>query len=136
MSTPVPSPSPSFWARLVAAVRHVLALEPAYVSAVWRAVVVLLGSVGIAVTDTVDARVAGAILAVYALVEILTSRSTHGKVVPTAKLPDPIVREAAAGPLPGSPASTVEYSPEQPRASGGPFPPSSSGSSTSPYPPA
>lgn len=135
MPTPVPPPT-SWWARFVAAVRYVLALEPAYVAAVWRAVVVLAGTLGITVTDVVDARVAGAILAVYALVEVLTSRSTHGKVVPTAKLPEPLVEEAAAGPLPGSPASTVEYSPEQARAPGGdPFPPAG-GSSSSPYPPA
>lgn len=124
MTAPTP-PARPWWARFTDALRYIAKLQPAYVAALWRALAAVLGAIGLSVTDAVDARVLAAIVAVYALIELVTSKQVHNRVVPTAKLPDDLVAEAAAGPLPGSPAETIAYPPA------GGAPPSSSA-----YPPA
>lgn len=98
-----------WWARFTAAVRYVLALEPVAVAAVWRAVVAVLAAAGFTVADHVDARVAGTIVAVYALVELLTTIRARARVTPEARVvervnDDGVVVAGPANELPtGSP---------------------------------
>lgn len=68
---------------MIDAVKRFLRLEPTVVQAVVRALFVLLGSVGLVVTDTVEGQVMVAIAAFYALVDAVTTAINRARVTPT-----------------------------------------------------
>lgn len=107
-----PVPRTALAARIKAAWRYVNDLEPVYVTTVWRAVVVLLGTVGLTVGSDLDGAVVAAIGAAFVLLDTLQSKASRKKSVPVAKLPASIVELAKDGPLPGSPAADAQVMPD------------------------
>ena len=73
------------WARIKMFGRRVATFEPARVRAVWSAVVLLAGTLGITISAQVDGRVVGAIGALSALVPLVQGLWTRASVVPVAK---------------------------------------------------
>lgn len=110
MSTNTTPPArESWWVRFKRAVRFVLDLEPVAVQAVVRALLVLVGSVGLVVPEWVEPRVAGAIVAFYALVEVLTTLRARAKVTPSATVVELVTPEqvVVAGPASELPTGQV-----------------------------
>lgn len=98
---------PSLLQRIVQAVRYVASLEPAAVQAIWRALVLLLTTFGVVISDANVEQGLAIIAAVYGLIEVVTTVATRRKVAPTAKLPDDVQQAVKAGPLPGSRAAEL-----------------------------
>ena len=89
MSTDNTAPAEPLWARIKRAVSYVLHLEPVAVAAVWRAIIVLAAA----------ARVAGTIVSVYALIELLTTLRARALSVPLVATVEHVVEGAVvAGP--------------------------------------
>lgn len=113
MTHEAPESTASVGARFVAAVRYVLRMEPVAVTAVWRAIVVLLGSAGLSISDTLDGRVVAVVAAFYVLVELLSTIRARGKVYPAAKVVEAIDERGAGTDVvvagPASELTTGEY---------------------------
>lgn len=105
MTTPATSPATSRWARIAAAVRFVLDLEPVTVQAIIRAVLVLAAAVGIAIPEGVEPRSAGAVVAFYALVELLTTLRARAKSTPSAVVVESV--QPSTGTVVAGPASEL-----------------------------
>lgn len=95
--------APSLWHRIVAAIRYVLTLEPVVAQAVIRAVFVLVAATGITVPEWVEPRVVAVAVALYALVELLTTLAARRRVTPAAT----VVEQAVDGTVVAGPANEI-----------------------------
>jgi fumarate reductase subunit C len=82
MTTDLPQKPAPWWARFAAAIRYVARMQPTVVLAVFRALLVVLGTFGLDNLDVVDTRGTAIILALYGLVEVITSAVNWHKVTP------------------------------------------------------
>ena len=108
MTTTPETPRAPWWARLRAAVRYVLTLEPVAVQAVVRAVLVLAAAVGLTVPEWVEPRAAGIVVAFYALVELLTTLRARARTTADAAVVERVVDgQVVAGPASELPTGVV-----------------------------
>lgn len=108
MSTEIPAAGrPSAWHRFTAAVRYVLDLEPVVVQGLVRAVLVLVAAVGVTVPEWIEPRIAGVIVAAYAVVELITSAAARRRAVPVVTVVEQLVDDrVVAGPASELPTGT------------------------------
>jgi hypothetical protein len=88
---------PGWRARLVLVYRYVTRMEPTRLRAVWAALVLTLGTLGVVVPTGLDNRVVGFLAALAVLVPLVQGEWTRAKVVPEAKV-EARVRAAADQP--------------------------------------
>jgi hypothetical protein len=72
-------------ARLVLAWRYLRKFEPSRVRAVWAALVLLCGTLGLVVPADIDGKVVAALGALSLLIPLLQGETTRAAVVPNAK---------------------------------------------------
>lgn len=82
MTTDQPRPRAPWWARFTAALRYVARMQPTVVLAIFRALLAVLGTFGLANLDVVDIRGTAIILALYGLVEVVTTAVNWRAVTP------------------------------------------------------
>lgn len=87
------------WAKIKAALKRVAKLEPVAVQSVVRAVFVLAATVGVAIPDEVQTKALGAVVALYALLEVAGALWARVRVTPSAKVVEEKVgKVVVAGP--------------------------------------